>query len=122
MSKTSSLTNPTILFTSVPRLSPSAAGPALARHYLRVTATSYSALVSFATVRTYAKHRRMPPKKQVAEKKVLLGRPGNNLKSGIVCRDITPWAKLLLTVLLIGRPRQRGEIYTISSHYKMLTG
>ncbi|KAK4192830.1 Obg-like ATPase [Podospora australis] len=26
----------------------------------------------------------MPPKKQVEEKKVLLGRPGNNLKSGIV--------------------------------------
>lgn len=27
----------------------------------------------------------MPPKKQVAEKKILLGRPGNSLKSGIVC-------------------------------------
>lgn len=26
----------------------------------------------------------MPPKKVVEEKKVLLGRPGNNLKSGIV--------------------------------------
>jgi obg-like ATPase 1 len=26
----------------------------------------------------------MPPKKQVKEEKVLLGRPGNNLKSGIV--------------------------------------
>ncbi|GMG56054.1 unnamed protein product [Ambrosiozyma monospora] len=26
----------------------------------------------------------MPPKKQVEEKKILLGRPGNNLKSGIV--------------------------------------
>lgn len=27
----------------------------------------------------------MPPKKVVKEEKVLLGRPGNNLKSGIVC-------------------------------------
>ncbi len=26
----------------------------------------------------------MPPKKAVVEEKVLLGRPGNNLKSGIV--------------------------------------
>jgi obg-like ATPase 1 len=26
----------------------------------------------------------MPPKKAVEEKKILLGRPGNNLKSGIV--------------------------------------
>ena len=35
-------------------------------------------------MRTYAKHRRMPPKKVVKEEKILLGRPGNNLKSGIV--------------------------------------
>ena len=27
----------------------------------------------------------MGPKKKEEEKKVLLGRPGNNLKSGIVC-------------------------------------
>ena len=27
------------------------------------------------------------PKKVVKEEKILLGRPGNNLKSGIVCRD-----------------------------------
>ncbi len=27
----------------------------------------------------------MPPKKPVKEEKILLGRPGNNLKSGIVC-------------------------------------
>ena len=26
----------------------------------------------------------MPPKKKVEEEKILLGRPGNNLKSGIV--------------------------------------
>lgn len=32
----------------------------------------------------------MPPKKQVEEKKVLLGRPGNNLKSGIVSKRPPP--------------------------------
>jgi obg-like ATPase 1 len=30
----------------------------------------------------------MPPKKAVKEEKILLGRPGNNLKSGIVCQFI----------------------------------
>lgn len=30
----------------------------------------------------------MPPKKQVEEKKVMLGRPGNSLKSGIVCTNM----------------------------------
>jgi obg-like ATPase 1 len=30
----------------------------------------------------------MPPKKEVKQEKVLLGRPGNNLKSGIVCEDL----------------------------------
>jgi obg-like ATPase 1 len=41
--------------------------------------------ISLTTVRTYAK-KKMPPKKQVKEEKILLGRPGNNLKSGIVSR------------------------------------
>ena len=27
----------------------------------------------------------MPPKKEVKQEKILLGRPGNSLKSGIVC-------------------------------------
>ena len=31
----------------------------------------------------------MPPKKQIKEEKILLGRPGNNLKSGIVCHPYT---------------------------------
>ena len=38
----------------------------------------------FVFVRSYSKQR-MPPKKQQKEEKILLGRPGNNLKSGIVC-------------------------------------
>jgi hypothetical protein len=43
--------------------------------------------ITFTTVRTYAsapKKKNMPPKKAVKEEKVLLGRPGNSLKSGIV--------------------------------------
>lgn len=39
--------------------------------------------------RTYAKSRKMPPKKAAVEEKVLLGRPGNSLKSGIVCSTTT---------------------------------
>lgn len=30
----------------------------------------------------------MPPKKEVKQEKILLGRPGNSLKSGIVCEDL----------------------------------
>lgn len=32
----------------------------------------------------------MPPKKAVQQEKILLGRPGNNLKSGIVSFGETP--------------------------------
>lgn len=35
-------------------------------------------------MRFYAKKKKMPPKKEVKQEKILLGRPGNNLKSGIV--------------------------------------
>lgn len=30
----------------------------------------------------------MPPKKAPVQEKVMLGRPGNNLKSGIVCEHV----------------------------------
>jgi len=43
-------------------------------------------VVYYNFTRTYAKRakpKKMPPK-QAAQEKVLLGRPGNNLKSGIV--------------------------------------
>lgn len=40
---------------------------------------------AYLTRRTYASKRKMPPKKEVKQEKILLGRPGNNLKSGIVC-------------------------------------
>jgi obg-like ATPase 1 len=54
------------------------------------TATSTKSLLSctvyITTTRNYAKKpNRMPPKKAVKEEKLLLGRPGNSLKSGIVC-------------------------------------
>ncbi len=39
----------------------------------------------YLSTRHYSKRRtKMPPKKPVVEEKILLGRPGNNLKSGIV--------------------------------------
>ena len=44
-----------------------------------------------SSVQTYSsqkkKSKKMGPKKQVQHEKVLLGRPGNNLKSGIVCEQ-----------------------------------
>jgi hypothetical protein len=40
---------------------------------------------TFHQSRTFASKKRMPPKKEVKVEKILLGRPGNNLKSGIVC-------------------------------------
>lgn len=57
---------------SFPSVSP------LRSHLFVVIATTVS-------TRSYAKKaRKMPPKKAVKEEKILLGRPGNNLKSGIV--------------------------------------
>jgi hypothetical protein len=53
------------------------------------TATNNQSLLSctvfLTTTRSYAKKKKMPPKKAAKEEKILLGRPGNNLKSGIVC-------------------------------------
>ena len=50
------------------------------------TTTTAAYPVIYITSRSYAKgkNRKMAPKKQVQEEKILLGRPGNNLKSGIV--------------------------------------
>jgi hypothetical protein len=64
----------------------SAAGPAFATAHLRICPSVNTNLYSLSLVRTYARGR-MPPKKVVKEEKIILGRPGNNLKSGIVCRD-----------------------------------
>jgi hypothetical protein len=46
-----------------------------------------NSFITFTTTRTYAsapKKKKMPPKKAVKEEKLPLGRPGNNLKTGIV--------------------------------------
>jgi obg-like ATPase 1 len=42
---------------------------------------------TYISTRSYSKRNKMPPKKVVQEEKILLGRPGNNLKSGIVGRS-----------------------------------
>jgi len=67
----------------------------------------------------------MPPKKQVAEKKILLGRPGNNLKSGIVCMTFPAQALAVYGLtddISIGRTCQRREIYALPGHHQMLPG
>jgi len=52
---------------------------------LSVFRSTQKICVTLSPSRTYAsaKKKKMPPKKAVKEEKVLLGRPGNNLKSGI---------------------------------------
>lgn len=75
------------LFTSSLRISFSAAGSAFEACSIKPSHTQNTFhLTCISQRRGYAK-KRMPPKKAVEEKKVLLGRPGNSLKSGIVCRD-----------------------------------
>lgn len=49
----------------------------------------------------------MPPKKQVKEEKILLGRPGNSLKSGIVCMALKR-SHITSGKLLISIPSQVG--------------
>lgn len=57
-----------------------------ARSAFALRSTAISCTVIYTTTRTYAKGKKgkMAPKKKVEEEKILLGRPGNNLKSGIV--------------------------------------
>jgi len=78
---TSSFKSNVVFFTSIRTLSNFAAGPALS------SCSKFSPRVVLTPLqkRTYAKKKKMPPKKAVKEEKVYLGRPGNNLKSGIVC-------------------------------------
>lgn len=79
--------------------------------------------VSTTQSRSYAKgHRsgRMPPKKNVEEKKILLGRPGNNLKSGIV-RYYPSFLHTdhFLTFSLLGWSGKRWKVDSLSSHHQM---
>ena len=85
---------PTNLFTTKPftsltfaSISPHFAPRAASSAALgQVPSSSRFRLVVFVQRRNYAKSRKkMPPKKKVVEEKIPLGRPGNSLKSGIVC-------------------------------------
>lgn len=79
---------------------------------------------SFTT--SSAKHRKkMPPKKKEEEKKVLLGRPGNSLKSGIVRMkqlSTTPPSVLLILHHFSGRLSKCRQIDPFPSHHEMLIG
>jgi hypothetical protein len=77
-----------------------------------------SCTVLFTTSRSYAKSRKMPPKKAVKEEKILLGRPGNSLKSGIVCQFPVPLK--IFTNYIQGWSCQRREVDTLPSHHQML--
>jgi obg-like ATPase 1 len=61
--------------------------------------------ITFSPVRTYAsaKKQKMPPKKQVKEEKILLGRPGNSLKSGIVSESPAWRCCRVLTLTVVAR-------------------
>lgn len=75
-----------VLFSSSPTrpLTQLAAGPAFGSFTLLLFRTSPSLVSSrgFAS-----RKKKMAPKKPVKREKVLLGRPGNSLKSGIVCAN-----------------------------------
>ena len=66
----------------------------------------------------------MPPKKKEEEKKILLGRPGNSLKSGIVGWKLTQPCGLSLINAdeISGWARQRWEVNSVPSHYQMHVG
>lgn len=94
---TTSLRLPYIFTSALGRFQLRAAGSAFVlAHKAEVNSTSVScrtleASRHFST--SSNRHRsRMPPKKKEEEKKVLLGRPGNSLKSGIVRRMPSPFS------------------------------
>lgn len=121
---------PSLFISSLCTLFPRAAGPAFESHLqptfvfsIRLSSITRSAR-SFTT--SLARHRsRMPPKKKEEEKKVLLGRPGNSLKSGIVRMKqpyICPSSMLLISCRATGRLSQRWQIHPFPSHHEMFIG
>jgi len=70
----------------IPNFSQSAASTAVVLAHTPRSIFSPSPNFQLILVRSYASHgrKKMPPKKAVKEEKILLGRPGNSLKSGIV--------------------------------------
>jgi hypothetical protein len=61
--------------------------------------------ITLTPVRTYAsaKKKKMPPKKAVKEEKLLLGRPGNSLTSGIVSERPALCCCRVLTLTVVAR-------------------
>ena len=112
------------------RLSPRAAGPAFKPHLqpafeLSVKLSSATPIARGFATSSARLRSRMPPKKKEEEKKVLLGRPGNSLKSGIVrmIRPRTSPPNVLLNFhRLLGRLSKCRKIDSFPSHYKMLVG
>ena len=65
----------------------------------------------------------MPPKKKEEEKKILLGRPGNNLKSGIVSRiRLSRYVFVGAELSTLGWACKCWKIYIVSSHHEVLAG
>lgn len=74
---------------------------------------------TYISIRTYAKRNKMAPKKPVVEEKILLGRPGNNLKSGIVRRfDVPAVLQISDMSLLLGWTRECRQVNAFSGHHK----
>jgi ribosome biogenesis GTPase A len=75
---------PSYFSSLIPTFKRSIARTLIAHSSLLDCTATHSPFLSTTFIRTYAKSRKMPPKKAVKEEKILLGRPGNSLKSGIV--------------------------------------
>ena len=111
-------------------LSPRAAGPAFEAYLhpafvLSIRRSSTKSRAQSFTTSSARRRSRMPPKKKEEEKKLLLGRPGNSLKSGIVRTLQLPTyspSDLLTLYHFQGRLSQRRQIDPLPSHHEVLLG
>ena len=107
--KTHALRRVTLRFnSSASHFTEPAAGSAFDTYFLVSLRRLYARSPVPSQRRGYAK-RKMPPKKAVKEDKILLGRPGNNLKSGIVCRGSN----------LVQKVRTEANMVTYRSAWQM---
>ncbi len=120
---------PSLFTSSLYSISPRAAGPAFEPHLQQVFVLSITFPSTTPTARSFAtssarKRSRMPPKKKEEEKKVLLGRPGNSLKSGIVRMKLPTNlpSSLLNSSQSSGWLSKCRQIDSVPSHHKMLVG
>ncbi len=123
------LYRPSLFTSSLYSISPRAAGPAFEPHLQQAFVLSIRFPSITTTARSFAtsparKRSRMPPKKKEEEKKVLLGRPGNSLKSGIVRMKLptNPPSLLLNSNHSLGWLSKCRQIDSLPSHHKMLVG